>query len=354
MGKFAMGQPVPRTEDPRLLTGRGKYVGDMTLADQCHGYVLRSPHAHARIVRIDTAAAASMPGVVLILTGKDWAEAGYGHIRPAVPRRRRDGSEMFNPERPALARDRVMMVGDPVAFVVAETVQQARDAAEQISVEYAALPSLTDTARIGKPGAIELWEGCPDNETFFYTLGDKSAVDAAFAKAHHVTTLKVAINRVTAATMEPRCCIGDYDPRDDRYTLYTGLQRPHGTRYDLATRVLKIAETQLRIVSGDVGGSFGMKGGHYPEYVLSLVASKRIGRPVKWVSERTEGMASDDHDRDHISEASLALDKSGSFLGLRVSNVSNIGAFIMPGGMISPTFHLGGLAGTYRTPAIYV
>jgi carbon-monoxide dehydrogenase large subunit len=349
-----MGQPVPRTEDPRLLTGRGKFVGDMTLVDQCHACVLRSPHAHARIVSIDTVAASTMPGVLLILTGSDWASGNYGFMRPLVPYKRRDGSPLFAPHRPALAHDRVMMVGDPVAFVVAETLAQARDAAEHIVVEYDALPSLTDTARIGKAGEPVLWEGCPDNETFFYTLGDKAAVEAAFAKADHVTTLKSVINRVTAATMEPRCCIGDYDTRDDRYTLHTGLQRPHMTRLDIATRVLKIPESQLRVASGEVGGSFGMKGGHYPEYALSLVASRRIGRPVKWVSERSEGMASDDHDRDHLCEASLALDRNGKFLALRVSNISNIGAFIMPGGTISPTFHLGGFAGTYRTPAIYV
>ena len=354
MGQYAMGQPVPRTEDPRLLTGRGKYVGDMTLVDQAHACVLRSPHAHARIISIDTAKAQAMPGVLLILTGSDWAAGHFGHLPPLMPRMRRDGTPLFNPPRPALAHDRVMLVGDPVAFVVAETAVQAKDAVEHIVVEYESLPSLTDTAQIGKPGAIELWPGCPDNETFFYTLGDKAAVEAAFAKAHHVTTLKSAINRVTAATMEPRCCIGDYDTRDERYTLYTGTQRPHSTRHDIATRVLKIPETQLRVVSGEVGGSFGMKGGHFPEYVLALLASKKIGRPVKWVSERSEGMASDDHDRDHISEASLALDRDGRFLGLRVSNVSNIGAFIMPGGLISPTAHLGGLAGTYKTPAIYV
>ncbi|OFZ97498.1 MAG: hypothetical protein A3H35_18465 [Betaproteobacteria bacterium RIFCSPLOWO2_02_FULL_62_17] len=354
MGQFAMGQPVPRTEDPRLLTGRGKYLDDMTLVAQCHAYVLRSPHAHARIVSIDTAAAEKMPGVLLVLTGRDWAAGNYGFLPPLMPRKRRDGTPLFNPPRPALASGRVMLVGDPVAFVVAETVAMAKDAADRVAVEYEPLPSLTDTARIGKPGALELWEGCPDNETFFYTLGDKAAVDAAFAGAHHVTTVKSAINRVTAATMEPRCCIGDYDSRDERYTLYTGTQRPHSTRFDIATKVLRIPETQLRVVAGEVGGSFGMKGGHYPEYVLSLLASKKIGRPVKWVSERGEGMASDDHDRDHISEASLALDKDGKFLGLRVSNVSNIGAFIMPGGLISPTAHLGGLSGTYTTPAIYV
>jgi carbon-monoxide dehydrogenase large subunit len=185
-------------------------------------------------------------------------------------------------------------------------------------------------------------------------LGDKRAVEAAFAKAHHVTAQKLVFNRITAATMEPRGCIGEYDRRLERYTLYLGTQRPHGTRADMARRVFNISETQLRVVAGDVGGSFGMKGGHFPEYPLTLWASRLTGRPVKWICERGEGMATDDHDRDHISDAELALDKDGRFLALRVKNISNIGAYLAPGGIISPTMHLGGLAGTYTTPAISV
>ena len=271
-----------------------------------------------------------------------------------MPRHRRDGSSLFVQPRPALAHGKAVVVGDPVAFVVAETVAQAKDAAEHIVVSYEALEALIDTAAIGERRGPALWEGCPDNETFFFTLGDRGAVDAAFTRAHHVTRLRTAINRVTAATMEPRGCTGEWDARDERYTLYTGTQRPNGTRLELASRVLKIPETQLRVTAGEVGGSFGMKGGHYPEYVLSLWASRKLGRPVKWVSERSEGLATDDHDRDHVCEGELALDKDGRFLALRVKNVSNIGAYIMPGGVISPTAHLGGLAGTYTTPAIHV
>ncbi len=353
MGQFALGQSVPRTEDPRLLKGRGKYLDDLTLPMECRAFVLRSPHAHAKILRIDTSAAVSMPGVLAVFTGEDWAAEGFGHLPPLWPRKRRDGSPLFVQPRPALALGRAVLVGDPVAFVVAETFVQAKDAAEQIMVDYEALASFTATERAGA-GAPAIWEGCPDNETFFYPLGDKKAVDAAFERAEHVTRLRVVINRVTAATMEPRGCIGDYDERDDRYTLHTGTQRPHATRHDLACHVLHIPETSLRVVAGEVGGSFGMKGGHYPEYALSLWASRKVGRPVKWVSERSEGLASDDHDRDHISEAELALDRDGRFLALRARNVSNIGAYLMPGGLISPTAHLGGLAGTYTTPAIYV
>ena len=319
----------------------------------CFGYVLRSPHAHAKIRGIDIRAAQQTAGVLAVLTGADWAAEKFGTLGPVMPRKRRDGSPMFIPPRPALAQGRAMLVGDPVAFVVAESLDLAKDAAEKIAVDYEALPALTATDKARAPDAPKLWPGCPDNESFFYTIGDKAAVDAAFARAHHVTRLKVVFNRITAATMEPRGCIGDYDERMGRYTLYVGTQRPHGTRADLTRRVFNIPETQLRVVAGDVGGSFGMKGGHFPEYQLALWSSKKLGRPVKWIGDRSEGMLSDDHDRDHIAEGELALDKKGKFLAMRVFQVSNIGAYLAPGGVISPTAHLGGLAGTYTTPAIY-
>ena len=353
MGQFALGQSVPRTEDPRLLTGRGRYTDDFVLPRQAHGYVLRSPHAHARIRGVDIRAAQQMPGVLAVLTGADWAAEKFGAMLPVLPRKRRDGSPMFLPPRPSLAHERAMLVGDPVAFIVAETVDLAKDAAERIVVDYEALPVLTATAEARGANAPKLWANCADNECFFYTIGDKAKVDAAFARAHHVTKLKMVFNRITAATMEPRGCVADYDDRLDRYTLYVGTQRPHGTRGDLARKVFGKSEMQFRIVAGDVGGSFGMKGSHFPEYQLALWASQKLNRPVKWISERSEGLLSDDHDRDHIAEGELALDQDGKFLGMRVSQISNIGAFMAPGGVISPTAHLGGLAGTYTTPAIY-
>src|SRR5690348_13405052 len=353
MGQFALGQSVPRTEDPRLLTGRGRYTDDFVLPRQCHAFVLRSPHAHATIRSIDTRAAQQMPGVLAVLTGADWAAEKFGSMGPAMPRKRRDGSPMYIPPRPSLAQDRAMLVGDPVAFVVAETIDLAKDAAERIEVEYDPLPALTAGEAARTKDAPTLWPSCPDNESFFYTLGDKAAVDAAFANAHHVTRLKLAFNRITAATMEPRGCLADYDDRLDRWTLYVGTQRPHLTRADLAAKVFHKHETQFRIVAGDVGGSFGMKGSHFPEYQLALWAAKKLRRPVKWISERSEGMLSDDHDRDHVAEGELALDKDGKFLAMRVRQISNIGAYMAPGGVISPTAHLGGLAGTYTTPAIY-
>jgi carbon-monoxide dehydrogenase large subunit len=351
--KFALGQAVPRTEDPRLLTGRGRYTDDFVLPRLAHAYVLRSPHAHARIRSGEIRAAQQMPGVLAVLTGEDWAAERFGAPRPVIPRQRRDGSPMFVPSRPALAKDRVMLVGDPVAFIVAESLNLAKDAAERIAVEYEPLPAVTAMDQALSPDAPKLWPECPDNECFFFTSGDRRAVEAAFARADHVSRLKLVFNRVTAATMEPRGCIGDWDDRLGRFTLYVGTQRPHTARADMARRILHIPETQLRVIAGEVGGSFGMKGGHYPEYALALWAARKVGRPVEWIAERGEGMLSDDHDRDHVSEAELALDHDGRFLALRARNISNIGAYLAPGGIISPTMHLGGLAGTYTTPAIY-
>jgi carbon-monoxide dehydrogenase large subunit len=352
--KFTLGQAVPRTEDPRLLTGRGRYTDDFVLPRLAHAHILRSPHAHARIRSLDTRAAQQTSGVLAVLTGADWEAEKFGAPRPVIPRQRRDGSPMFVPPRPALAKDRAMLVGDPVAFVVAESVDLAKDAAERIAVEYEPLPSVTATEEALSPDAPQLWAEVDGNECFFFTLGDKRAVEAGFARSHHVSHLKLIFNRVTAATMEPRGCIGEWDDRVGRFTLYVGTQRPHTARADLTRRILHIPETQLRVVAGEVGGSFGMKGGHYPEYALVLWASRKTGRPVKWIAERGEGMLTDDHDRDHVSEAELALDRDGHFLALRARNISNIGAYLAPGGIISPTMHLGGLAGTYTTPAIYV
>src|SRR5215469_1821005 len=324
MGQFALGQSVPRTEDPRLLTGRGRYTDDFTLPHQAYGYVLRSPHAHARIKSIDVRAAQQMPGVLAVLTGADWATEKFGAMLPVMPRKRRDGTPMYLPQRPSLAQDRAMLVGDPIAFVVADTVNLAKDAAERVEVEYETLPALTDTGSASTPNAPKLWSDCANNECFFYTLGDKAAVDAAFARAHHVTKLRMVFNRITAATMEPRGCIADYDERLERTTIYVGTQRPHLTRADLAAKVFHKPETQFRIVAGDVGGSFGMKGSHFPEYQLAAWASQKLRRPVKWISERSEGILSDDHDRDHIAEGELALDKDGKFLAMRIKQVSNI------------------------------
>ncbi len=354
MGQFALSQSVPRTEDPRLLRGEGKYIDDFVLPAMAHAFFVRSPHGHATITSIDVRAAQQMPGVLAILTGADWAAGDFGDHPPAFPRKRRDGSPMFRPVRPALAFDKVRVAGEAVCIVVAETLDEARDAAERVRIDYAPLPALTDPLKARLLDTPVIHAGCPDNEAFLFIEGDKAKVEAAFARAVHVTKLKVKVNRVTANTMEPRACIGDYDQGSGRYTLYAASQRPYSVRHGIAKHIFKIPETNVRVVAGDVGGSFGMKSGQYPEHHACLWVSSKVGRPVKWICERAEGHLSDYHDRDQISEAELALDAEGTFLGLRVSNTCSVGAWLESGGLITPSAHLGGFAGLYRTPAIYV
>ncbi|HET9149932.1 MAG TPA: xanthine dehydrogenase family protein molybdopterin-binding subunit [Alphaproteobacteria bacterium] len=354
MGQFALGQAVPRFEDIRLLAGGGRYVGDMALPHMAFGTVLRSPHAHARIVSIDTAAAAAAPGVLAVLTGKDWKASGLGDLPTGSGRKRRDESPLYRPRYPALVEDRARWVGDPVAFVVAETLDQAMDAAELIDVDYEPLPAVTSTAEAASPGVALVWDDCPNNICFVHLDGDKAATDAAFAKADRVVRHRLVINRVTAATTEPRGSIGVYDKTEDHYTIYTTLQRTHGFRAELAGRVLKVPESKVRVVAGDIGGSFGMKSAVYNEVALVLWASKVTGRPVKWVSTRSEAFLSDGQGRDNVSDAELALDKNGKFLGLRVHTFANVGAYLQSGGESSPVANIGTLAGVYLTPAIHV
>ena len=354
MGQFALSQSVPRTEDPRLLRGEGRYAADFLLPQMAHAVFVRSPHAHARIASIDIRAAQQMAGVLGVLTGADWVAEGLGDLPPGYPRTRRNGSPLFQPPRPALVPDRARMVGDPVAMVIAESVAAAKDAAERVLVEYEALRVLIDPTLARSSGAPRLHDDCPDNESFFFTAGDVKAVESAFAKAAHITRLRLRINRVTANTMEPRACVGHYASADGRYTLYGGTQRAWGLRHNLAENVFKVPEHRVRVVTGDIGGSFGMKTGSYPEYLACLWASARIGRPVKWVCERSEGHLSDSHDRDQVTEAALALDSDGHFLGMRFSNICSVGAYLGAGAPVSPSNHLGGLAGLYTTPAIYV
>ncbi len=353
MGKFAVGQPVPRTEDPRLLRGEGRFMDDEVLNRMAHAYILRSPHAHARILSLETARAKAAPGVIGVFCGADWVKSGLGGHAPLFPYTRRDGSPMFETPRPALATDRVMHVGDCVALIVAESVNLAKDAAEQINVDYQLLPAVIRTEDAAKPGAPTLWQGCPDNECFFFEQGDREAMQAAFAAADHITTLKFKINRVSPNTMEPRGCIGEYDLRNERYILHAGVQQPFELRRQMAEKIFRVPEIRMQVVADEVGGSFGLKGGYSPEYPMMLWAAKELGRPVKWVCERSDGLASDEHDRDHVNQAALALDAEGRFLGLRASGISNLGAYLARSGIVTPTFHWGGLAGTYLTPAIH-
>jgi carbon-monoxide dehydrogenase large subunit len=349
MGEFAIGQSVSRFEDPRLLRGGGRYVSDIVLPGMAFGHVLRSPHAHARIRSIDTSRAKAAPGVLAVLTGADWQASGWGDLPVPDGLKRRDGSS-FRPPYPALVTDRVRWAGDYVAFVVAETLVQAQDAAELIMVDYEALPAVVSTAQATE-GAPRVWDDCPDNIGFVQLFGDKAATDAAFARADHIVKQRFVINRVTAASMEPRGSIGDYNAADGRYTIYTTLQRAHSFRAELAP-ILKVPESKIRVVAGDIGGSFGMKSAVYNEVALVLLASKLLSRPVKWISTRSESFLSDAQARDNVTHAELALDRDGIFLGLRVHTTASIGAYLQTG-MPAFTGNIGTLAGVYRTPAIH-
>src|ERR1700737_3480570 len=276
MGEFALGQPVSRFEDPRLLRGGGRYVDDMVLPRMAFGHVLRSPHAHARIRSIDVTEAKAAPGVLAVLTGADWEASGWRDLPSDSGNRRRDGSPAYQPRFPALVKDRIRWVGDYIAFIVAETRHQAADAAELIEIDYEPLAAVVSTEDAAKPGAPLVWDEAADNISFVYLEGDKAATDAAFAGAAHVVQRKFVINRVTAATMEPRGSIGDYNSAEGRYTIYTTLQRIHGYRAELAS-ILKVPESRVRVVAGDIGGSFCMKSALYNEVALVLLASKLVG-----------------------------------------------------------------------------
>jgi carbon-monoxide dehydrogenase large subunit len=352
--KFAMGQSVSRLEDPRLVQGLGRYSDDVNLPRQAYAVVVRSPHAHARIRSIDPAAALQAPGVLAVLTGADLAADGLGNLPSDSGRKRRDGAPAFTTPRPALIHDRVRHVGDPVALVVATSPEAAADAAELVVVDYAPLPAVTGAARATNGGAPAVWDEAPENVAFVWEAGSRDAVARAFAGAAHVTRLDFVVTRVAAAPMEPRAAVGEFDRRSGRYTLHTGIQGPHGLRALLAEQIFRVPHGQVRVVTGEVGGSFGMRSGIYPELVLVLWAAKRLGRPVKWTSSRREGFLSDEHGRDNVSSAELALDAGGRFLGLRVALKVDIGAYLTPRSAGPATNNVGGLAGVYTTPAIHI
>jgi carbon-monoxide dehydrogenase large subunit len=353
MTKFGIGQGVPRWEDPRLLRGGGLYSDDLNQPGQAHGFVLRSPHAHAIIRSIDTRTAKAAPGVLSVYTGANIVAAGYGSVPCLVTREKADDTPMFTPPNLPLREGRARYVGDYVAFVVAETHDMARDAAELIDVDYEPLPSVTATKDALRDDAQDVWDEAPGNVCFIFEQGDAASVDTAIKTAHHLTTLDLDISRVAVAPMEPRACIGDYDQFAERYTLYTGTQGPHLLRQAIAEPMLRVPQNRLRVVSNDMGGAFGMRSGPYCENLLCLHAAKELGRPVKWVGDRAEHFMADDQARDNISSAELALDEHGKFLALRVKTIANLGAYLTMFGPHSSTNNLGTLAGTYTTPAIY-
>ena len=352
--KYAMGQSVHRLEDPHLLQGLGRYSDDVNLPRQVYAVVVRSVHAHARLRGVDASAALKAPGALAVLTGDDFAADGLGNLPTDSNRKRRDGSPAFTTPRPALIRGRVRHVGDPLALVVAETPEQAVDAAALVTVDYEPLPAVAEAVEARRPGAPAVWEEAPDNVAFVWEVGSRDAVARAFEGAAHLTRLDFVVSRVAAAPLEPRGGVGEFDRRSGRYTLYTGIQAPHGLRTLLAEQVFRVPQSAVRVVTGEVGGSFGMRSGIYPEMVLVLWAAKRLGRPVKWTSDRREGFVTDEHGRDNVTSVELALDAGGKFLALRVDLMVNIGAYLTPRSAGPATNNVGGVAGVYTTPAIHL
>ncbi|RYJ03399.1 MAG: xanthine dehydrogenase family protein molybdopterin-binding subunit [Acetobacteraceae bacterium] len=353
--KFGVGQSVPRQEDPILLQGRGRYTDDISLPGQLWAVMVRSPYAHGTITAIETAAAKEVPGVLGVFTGADLAEGGYGPMKCALPLKNRDGSPLRNIERPALAMDKVRFVGDPVAFVVAETKAAARDGAEAVFVDIDVLPAVTEASAGAAPGAPQLYDHIPNNTVLDFHFGDSAKVAEAFGRAAHVTKLSIRNNRVVVCAMEPRSAIGDYDAETGRYTLHVGSQGVFGLRAQMANDVLKVPTDKVRILTGNVGGSFGMKASAYPEYLCLLHASKVLGKPVKWTDERTGSFLSDQHGRDHEVEAELALDAAGKALAVRLTSYANMGGYLAT---VAPLMGTGNFVknvqSNYATPLIEV
>ncbi|MGE0256518.1 MAG: xanthine dehydrogenase family protein molybdopterin-binding subunit [Alphaproteobacteria bacterium] len=354
MTATGIGARVRRVEDKRFLTGRGNYTDDINRPGQLYAWILRSPHAHAAIRSIDTKKAAGAPGVAGVFTGADLEAAGVGGLPCGWLIHSKDGSPMNEPPHPVLAVGKARHVGDPVAVVVAASKAQARDAAEQIVVDYQVLPaSVTMEAALAK-GAPLVHDGAAGNVCYDWELGDKAAVETAFKGAHHVTKIDLVNNRLVANPIEPRAAVAEYERATDQYTLYTTTQNPHVIRLLMGAFVLHLPEHKLRIVGPDVGGGFGTKIFHYAEEALLTWLAGQVGRPVKWTSERSESFITDAQGRDHVSHAELALDKDGKFLALRVSTKANLGAYLSTFATSVPTYlYATLLAGVYTTPAIY-
>ena len=357
MARFGIGQSARRKEDDALLTGKGVFQDDVALDGEAHACFVRAPHAHAEIAAIDAAAARESAGVLAVYTSADADADGLGTLPCTadafVALTRPDGSPACYPPNPMLARARVRHVGEAVAMVVAETRDAARDAAERVTVDYRPLPAVVDAAEARAAGAPQLWAEAPGNLSCAWEQGDRAATDAAFAAADRAVDIELVNNRVIVNTIEPRGALGAYDPATGRYTLHTNSQHVFGTR-QIVAGILGIGEDRLRVLSHDLGGGFGMKYFTYPEQVLVAWAARRLGRPVRWLSGRAEGFVSDTQARDHVTQAALALDGAGRFLGLRVRTLCNLGAYVSNLGPISPTLlYTRMLANAYRTPAIH-
>jgi len=354
MAKFGIGQAVRRVEDQRFLTGQGRYVDDIVLPAMAHGVNVLSPHAHARIKRVDVSKAKAAPGVLAVLTGADVVADKLGamtaHLMPedfGAPK----GHRTF---QPLLVSDRVRFVGDRVAFVVAETPTQARDAAELVAVEYEPLPAVVNLEDAAKDGAPKVWDDNPNgNVAFRLMFGDQAATDAAFARAAHTVKLRVENNRISPVSMEPRTAIGDYNAAEDFYTLYTSSQNPHGVRMEIS-HIFHVPENHIRVVSPDVGGGFGLKGGPFPDDMLVLWASRRLRRPVKWTATRSESMMTDHHGREMVYYGELALDERGKIIGLRSKSLFQMGAYFVGAALAAGAFSIRFVPEAYDIPAMHL
>lgn len=351
-----IGQSVKRVEDKRFTSGKGKYTDDIKLVGMTHAYIVRSPYAHAKILKVDISQALEHPGVVAIFTGQDIANAGINGVPAGWQVNFKDGTTMKEPPHPLLVADRVKHLGDGIAIVIAEDRATARDAADLVEVEYDVLDAVTNPADAVKPGAPLVHDSAPNNICFDWELGNpKSEVDAAIAASHHVTRLDLVNQRLAPNAIEPRSAIGHYDDSKDKYTLYTTSQNPHLTRLLMCAFVLGIPEHKVQVVAPDVGGGFGSKIFHYIEEALVIWASKQIGRPIKWTSDRSEAFLTDAHGRDHVTTAEMGFDKDGKITALRVSTFANLGAYLSTFAPAVPTYLHGTLLqGLYTTPKIHV
>ncbi|MFL6565194.1 MAG: xanthine dehydrogenase family protein molybdopterin-binding subunit, partial [Burkholderiales bacterium] len=353
MNRYGIGQPVRRAEDQRFLTGRSRYVDDIELPRMLHGAVVMSPHAHARIRGINIQQALESPGVELVLTGQDAKADGLGGIPPLFMPEDMGGPKGYRTFRPLLEPAKVRHVGDRVAFVVARTPEEARVAAELVEVDYEPLPAAVSVEDAAREGAPKVWDdNAAGNLAFPLMMGNKEATDAAFAKARHKVSVRLYNNRISANAMEPRAAIGDFS--NDSFTLHTSSQNPHGARSVLAGAVFKIPETRLRVISPDVGGGFGMKGDTYPEDGLVLWASRKLGRPVKWVATRTESLLGDNHGRDQLITAEMALDENGKILAVRAQALHAVGAYVTNAGVVPVLCSLRNIPNVYVVPAMLV
>src|SRR5262245_31338689 len=349
-----IGAPVRRKEDQRFITGKGQHTDDINRPGQTYAYFVRSPHAHANIRRIDTSAALKMPGCLAVFTGEDVAADKVGALFCGWMITSKDGSPMRAGTHPVLALGKVRYVGDHVALVVAETLAEAKDAAEAVMVDYEALPAVADVATAQDPGQTQVQADAPDNTVYQWHLSDKPAVDAAFGQARHITKIDLVNNRLIPNAIEPRAAIAEHDSGQDSFTLHTTSQNPHVIRLALSAFIGIAPEHKLRVIAPDVGGGFGSKIFLYAEETACIWATKKVGRPINWTAERSESFLADAHGRDHITAAELAVDGDGKILAMRVKTKANLGAYLSTFASSVPTYlYAPLLSGQYNIPAIY-